>query len=105
MKCTKNIYSNKINAAYPNSWILESSSSKAVKVTLEKMKSTKRKIIKEGLKDWLEETALHGLKYMNGQGGILGFILWVRCENLRLAQSNNFAFRDLFLWQASHMLL
>ena len=69
------------------------------------MKSTKRKIIKEGLKDWLEETALHGLKYMNGQGGILGFILWVRCENLRLAQSNNFAFRDLFLWQASHMLL
>ena len=42
-------------------------------------KQTKKEIIKEGFRDWLEETALHGLKYMTtGRSGILGFLIWVR---------------------------
>ena len=42
-------------------------------------KQTKKEIIKEGFRDWLEETALHGLKYMTtSRSGILGFLIWVR---------------------------
>ena len=44
-------------------------------------KPTKKEIIKEGFRDWLEETALHGLKYMTTRrSGILGFLIWV-CHN------------------------
>ena len=42
-------------------------------------KPTKKEIIKEGFRDWLEETALHGLKYMTtSRSGIVGFLIWVR---------------------------
>ena len=41
-------------------------------------KPTKKEIIKDGFKDWLEETALHGLKYMTtSRSGIVGFLIWV----------------------------
>ena len=41
-------------------------------------KQTRKEIIKEGLKEWSDETALHGLKYMKpGRTGILGIIIWV----------------------------
>ena len=41
-------------------------------------KPTKKEIIQEGFRDWLEETALHGLKYMTtSRSGILGFLIWV----------------------------
>ena len=42
-------------------------------------KLNQKEIIKEGFKDWLEQTALHGLKYMNtSRSGIIGFFIWVR---------------------------
>ena len=42
-------------------------------------KATKKEILKQGFKDWLEQTALHGLKYMTtSRTGILEIIIWVR---------------------------
>ena len=42
-------------------------------------KQTRQEIIKEGLKEWSYETALHGLKYMKpGRTGILGIMIWVK---------------------------
>ena len=42
-------------------------------------KQTRKEIIKEGLKEWSYETALHGLKYMKpGRTGILGIMIWVK---------------------------
>ena len=48
-------------------------------------KQTKTEIIKEGFRDWLEETALHGLKYMTtSRSGIVGFLIWVRYDCKRI---------------------
>ena len=55
-------------------------------------KQTRKEIIKEGLKEWSDETALHGLKYMKpGRTGILGIIIWVMKINqlFKLSQISN----------------
>ena len=42
-----------------------------------KKSSDKFHILKEGVKEYLEETSLHGLKYLKG-GRLLAKLLWVR---------------------------
>ena len=44
--------------------------------------SFKKDVIKKGFNDWLEETALHGLKYMVGRSGLIGIVIWVSHVNL-----------------------
>ena len=47
--------------------------------------SFKKDVIKKGFNDWLEETALHGLKYMVGRTGLIGILIWV--SHIKLLQA------------------